>query len=114
MREKQVEQKLARAVKAAGGICPKLISPGMNGMPDRLALLPGGRIVFVEVKAPGKNPRPLQIRRHEQLHRLGFRVAVLDDPARIPEILENTGSSRSFKRQGESPHREEVARDAEE
>ena len=93
MREKQIEQKLARAVKAHGGLCPKLVSPGMDGMPDRMALLPEGRIVFVEVKAPGKKPRPLQVRRHEQLRVLGFRVFVLDDPGRIPELFDEEGGS---------------------
>ena len=107
MREKQVESKLVKAVKAAGGICPKLVSPGMNGMPDRLVLMPEGRVVFVEVKAPGKLPRPLQERRHAQLRRLGFRVAVLDDPERIPEILEETESSRLAEEQREQPHGEE-------
>ena len=88
MREKSIEQKLVKAVKAAHGMCPKFVSPGMDGMPDRLVLLPGGKIAFVEVKAPGKKPRPLQIRRHEQLRSLGFPVYVLDDPAAIPELLE--------------------------
>lgn len=55
MREKQIEQKLVQAVKAKGGICPKLVSPGLDGMPDRMILMPGGQITFVEVKAPGKN-----------------------------------------------------------
>lgn len=59
MREKLIEQKLVKAVKAAGGLCPKFVSPGMAGMPDRLVLLPGSRLAFVEVKAPGKKPRPL-------------------------------------------------------
>ena len=88
MREKQVEQKLVKAVKAAGGICPKLVCPGMDGMPDRLALLGDGHIGFIEVKAPGKEPRPLQVKRHRQLHELGFLVFVLDDPEQIPGILE--------------------------
>ena len=87
MREKQVEQKLVKAVRAAGGMCPKLVSPGMAGLPDRLILFPGGRFAFVEVKAPGQKPRPLQVRRHEQLRKLGFRVFVLDDPAWIPGLL---------------------------
>ena len=87
MREKAVEAKLTRAVKAEGGMCPKLVSPGTDGMPDRMVLLPKGRIGFVEVKAPGKKPRPLQQRRHEQLRDLGFTVSVLDDPEQIPEIL---------------------------
>ena len=88
MREKAVEAKLTRAVKAEGGMCPKLVSPGTDGMPDRMVLLPKGRIGFVEVKAPGKKPRPLQQRRHQQLRDLGFTVSVLDDPEQIPEILD--------------------------
>ena len=40
MKEKQIEQKLVRAVMAMGGLCPKLVSPGMDGMPDRMVLLP--------------------------------------------------------------------------
>lgn len=90
MREKLIEQKLVKAVKAQNGMCPKLVSPGTDGMPDRMVLLPDGKLSFVEVKAPGEKPRPLQIRRHEQLRQLGFRVAVLDDPEQIPGILEET------------------------
>ena len=68
-------------------MCPKLVSPGTDGMPDRMILLPGGRIGFVEVKAPGKKPRPLQVKRHGQLRALGFPVFVLDDPGQIPGII---------------------------
>lgn len=87
MREKAIELQLTRTVKAAGGMCPKLVSPGTDGMPDRMILLPGGRIGFVEVKAPGKKPRPLQVKRHGQLRALGFPVFVLDDPGQIPGII---------------------------
>lgn len=87
IREKEVEKKLVTAVKKMGGICPKWVSPGTDGMPDRIVLLPGGKIVFVELKAPGKKPRALQIRRHEELRRLGFQVLVLDDPEKIGGIL---------------------------
>lgn len=86
--EKQIELKLVEAVKAAGGICPKLVSPGTDGMPDRMVMLPDGHFGFVEVKAPGKSPRPLQILRHDQLRALGFTVFILDDPERVPEIIE--------------------------
>jgi len=85
--EKQIEKKLVEAVKQRGGLAPKLISPGMDGMPDRMVLLPGECILFVEVKAPGRKPRPLQVLRHRQLTELGFEVYVLDDPDQIPEIL---------------------------
>lgn len=87
MREKIIEQLLVKAVKNSGGIAPKLVSPGFDGMPDRLVLLPGGKIGFVEVKAPGKEPRPLQVARHGLLQRLGFKVFVLDDPEQIGGIL---------------------------
>ena len=88
MREKTIEKKLVQAVKHEGGMCPKLVSPGTDGMPDRMVLLPEARIGFVEVKAPGAKPRPLQERRHEQLRELGFQVSVLDDPKQIPGIIE--------------------------
>jgi hypothetical protein len=90
MDEKQIEQRLVTAVKEAGGLCPKFVSPGMDGMPDRIVLMPGGHISFVEVKAPGKKPRKLQIRRHVRLRHLGFLVFVLDDPAEIPGIIAAT------------------------
>ena len=88
MREKTIEKKLVQAVKNEGGMYPKLVSPGTDGMPDRMVLLPEARIGFVEVKAPGAKPRPLQERRHEQLRELGFQVSVLDDPEQIPCIIE--------------------------
>lgn len=88
LRERDIEQKLVKTVKAAGGICPKLVSPGTDGMPDRIILLPGERIGFAEVKAPGILPRPLQVKRHKQLRSLGFPVFILDDPEQIPGILE--------------------------
>ncbi len=95
MREKQIEAKLVKAVKAVGGICPKLVSPGMDGMPDRMVLLPGYRIGFVEVKAPGKEPRPLQTNRHRMLRKLGFPVFVLDDPEQIAGIIEEVAAWRA-------------------
>ena len=87
MREKVIEQKLIQAVKKAGGLAIKFVSPGLNGMPDRLVILPESNIAFVEIKAHGLKPRPLQVRRHELLRRLGCKVYVLDDAARIPEIV---------------------------
>lgn len=88
MREKIIEQHLVKAVKNSGGIAPKLVCPGFDGMPHRLVLLPRGKIGFVEVKAPGKEPRPLQVARHGLLRRLGFKVYVLDDPEQIGGILD--------------------------
>jgi hypothetical protein len=91
MREKTIERKLVQAVKAMGGICPKFVSPRFDGMPDRLVLLPMGRIAFVEVKAMGSKPRPLQETRHGMLRQLGFEVYVLDDEPQIQDILKQMG-----------------------
>ena len=95
MREKQIETKLVKAVRTVGGMCPKLVSPGTDGMPDRLVLLPGCRIGFVEVKAPGKEPRPLQTQRHRQLRALGFPVFVLDDPEQVSQIVKEVSEWRT-------------------
>ena len=88
MREKTIEKKLVIAIKDMGGIALKFMSPGFDGMPDRILLLPGGRMGFVEVKVPGKVPRPLQEARHRMLRRLGFQVYVLDRVEQIIQILE--------------------------
>ena len=88
MRENQIEAKLKQMVEKQGGIAPKFVSPGLSGMPDRLVLLPGGHMAFVEVKAPGKVPRPLQEARHRMLRKLGFKVYVLDDVGQIGGILD--------------------------
>ena len=89
MREKNIENKLVLTVKRAGGIAPKLVSPGFDGMPDRMVLLPEGKMAFVEVKAPGEKPRPLQEARHRLLRSLGYKVYVLDDMSQIGGILDD-------------------------
>ena len=88
MREKTIEQKLKTAVMSRGGLALKFISPGMDGVPDRLILLPGGHMAFTEVKAPGKHLRPLQVKRKRQLEALGFRVYVIDTPEQIGGVLD--------------------------
>ena len=93
MREKVIEKKLVQAVKTSGGLAPKFLSPGFDGMPDRIVLLPGGRMAFVEVKAPGQKPRPLQLARHKLLRRLSFKVYVLDDEQQIGGILDEIQST---------------------
>ncbi len=93
MKENHIEQKLVKAVKNLGGIAPKFVSPGFDGMPDRLVLLPHGKLAFVELKAPGKKLRPLQKKRKRQLEGLGFSVYVIDSPEQIGEILDEIQSS---------------------
>ena len=86
MREKDIERKFVAEVKRRGGICPKWVSPRFDGMPDR-------KSGFVEAKAPGEKPRPLQASRHALLRRLGFRVYVLDDLAQIGGIIDEIQST---------------------
>lgn len=91
MTEKYIEQKLVRAVKERGGIAPKFVSPGLDGVPDRIVLLPMGRMAFVELKAPGKKMRPLQVKRKTQLEALGFFVFCVDGIEQIEEVLKEMG-----------------------
>ena len=86
--EKQIEQKLVEAVKRMGGIAPKFVSPGLNGVPDRIVLLPDGHMAFVELKSPGKKMRPLQMRRKKQSEGLGFRVYCIDGAGQIGGVID--------------------------
>ncbi len=92
MRERDIEQQLVVETKKMKGLCEKWTS-GSSGWPDRIVILPGSRIGFVEVKAPGKEPRPLQLKRHKQLRALGFKVYVLDRPEQIGAILNDIQTS---------------------
>ena len=87
--EKDLERKLVKAVRDSGGLALKVISPNLNGVPDRLLLFSGGIAAFAEVKAPGEKPRPLQVHRMEQLMGLGFRVYVVDSPEAIHRVILN-------------------------
>ncbi|HCR3337270.1 TPA: VRR-NUC domain-containing protein [Morganella morganii] len=78
VREDVIERHLVNEVKKAGGIAYKFVSPGRRAVPDRLVLLPGGKVIFVECKAPGEKPRPDQLREHARLFALGHQVVVLD------------------------------------
>nr|DAO18330.1 MAG TPA: Nuclease [Caudoviricetes sp.] len=88
VREKTVEQKLVQAVRAKGGVCWKFTSPSTVGVPDRVVILPGGHIGFVEVKAPGEKPRPVQAIRIEQLRGLGATCLVLDDISEVEAVCD--------------------------
>jgi hypothetical protein len=78
MLERTIEAALVRRVRDLGGLCEKFVSPGRRSVPDRIVTLPGGRIVFVEVKAPGKGPTELQERDHWRRRKLGCEVVVIN------------------------------------
>lgn len=88
MNEKFIEQKLKNAVKSRGGTALKFVSPGVNGVPDRIILMPGGCVAFAELKAPGKKMRPIQERRKRQLESLGFKVYFIDSTEQIGGIID--------------------------
>lgn len=87
MNEKTIEAKLKKAIEASGGLCWKLVCPGTTGVPDRICLM-RNRVVFVELKAPGKQPRPIQVRRMNQLRQQGFTALVVDSIDGIQEVLD--------------------------
>lgn len=93
MLEKEIEKALVRAVKKDGGKCLKFISPSFTGVPDRMVLLPKGKIAFVELKAPGKKPRALQKKRMNQLMELGFLCFVIDGIEQIGGVMDAICSS---------------------
>ena len=88
LRERDTEKKLVEAVRKAGGLAPKFVSPGWDGAPDRLILMPDGMMSFAELKAPGKKMRPLQMKRKEQLESLGFRVYCIDGKEKVKGVID--------------------------
>ena len=91
MREREIEKKVIQAVEDREGICPKWT--GWTGCPDRIVFLPKGKIGFIEVKAPGMKPRPIQAARHRTLSRLGFKVYVIDGTDQIEGVLDRIGGT---------------------
>lgn len=76
--EKQIEQRLVKKVREAGGLALKFVSPGFAGVPDRIVFMPDGRVWLVECKAPGEYPRTLQQKRFTMFERMGHVVAIVD------------------------------------
>ena len=88
MSEKEIENYLVRKVKNKKGTAYKFTSPGNSGVPDRLCLLPNGKIFFVELKSPGKKPKALQVNQITKITKLGQRVYVMDSKEKVDEVLE--------------------------
>lgn len=87
MKESSIEAKLRDKVKALGGYCLKWVCPGHAGLPDRIILLPGSKIYFVELKQKGKKPDPLQIMWLSRLQALGFDASCVAGPEEVVEFL---------------------------
>lgn len=88
MLERDIEQYLVKSVSAIGGTAYKFSSPSRRGVPDRIVVLPDGRVVFVELKAPGKTPTALQEKEHNRLRSLGQDVRVIDSREGVNALLQ--------------------------
>ena len=88
MREKEIEKTMVDETKKKGGMALKLTSPSSSGLPDRMLLFPKGKVIFVELKAPGKNTRKLQDVVIASLRALGFRVEIVDTKEKAREVVD--------------------------
>lgn len=88
MQESDIEKYLRVRVQAEGGRAYKWVSPGNNGVPDRIVMLPGAPDIFVELKAPGKKPTALQVIQHRMLRELGRTVWVIDSKEQVDGLIE--------------------------
>lgn len=87
MLEKNIESRLARECRKADALCVKLADTSMAGIPDRMIISKVGLVWFVELKAPGELPRPLQLKRHQDLIMRGCRVCVISSYQQIDELM---------------------------
>lgn len=85
--EKYLGRKLKEWVKELGGQSIKLEPLHFTGLPDWLVLLPGGRVIFIELKTTGDKPRLIQLKIHDRFRALGFQVEVIDNTKKLKEVL---------------------------
>lgn len=95
MEESKIENKLKKQIELIGGKALKFVSPGMSGVPDRIVLLPHGKIIFVELKAPGKMLRALQEYRAKELRTLGFDVRCIDTIKKVDMFVEEMQDAKN-------------------
>ena len=95
MNEKSLERKLKREIERRGGVCWKFTSPGTAGVPDRVCIMPGGRVLFVELKGDDGRLQPIQAARIQQMRELGADVRVLrGDLEEISDVLQTPPISK--------------------
>lgn len=88
MREAEIEKRLRNGIRQIGGRCYKFVSPGNDGVPDRIVVLPGGQIVFIELKAETGRLSPLQRIQITRLRDLNADVRVLKGLSAVNQFLE--------------------------
>ena len=114
MRESTVERVLQKSIKQQGGWCLKFVSPGTDGVPDRICILPGGVVAFVETKAPGKHIKTGSLQEFwgRELKRLGFPCFEVDSTDEARRVAGYLGQI-SRRRTGQAPSKpgKEVSRE---
>jgi hypothetical protein len=90
-KEKILEKKLSMEIEKLGGWSLKILSTHVTGLPDRMCLLPGGRVFFAEVKTTKEKPKKIQIWVHNKIRALGFRVEIIDQSEKIKELIRDYG-----------------------
>lgn len=85
--EKMIERYLVERAKKIGLPCLKYSNPNMVGYPDRLLVLPAGRVIWVELKSKGRKPTKIQEARIVELSGMGHTVRVIDNKADIDELI---------------------------
>ena len=86
--EAKLERRLVDKVRQNGGRAYKFTSPSQRSVPDRICVLPGGKVIFVEMKAPGKKPTPKQAMEIERLRKLGAEVEVIDSKESVDAFID--------------------------
>lgn len=92
--EKKIEDDFVLFARTLGVKAIKFIDPSNTGAPDRMVLMPGGQVLFIEFKAPGEGPDPKQVQYHKELRDLGFKVFVADSFVYATEVLVNAITKR--------------------
>ena len=87
MLERDIEKYLVRRVVWLKGKAYKFSSPSNRSVPDRLCCLPYGIIKFVECKATGKKPTPLQGKVIQYLRSLGHEVFIVDSKEKVDILM---------------------------
>lgn len=87
MEEQKIERRLKKEIELIGGKALKFVSPGVSGVPDRIVLLPGGKFIFIELKAPGKILSPIQAFRRKEFNKLGFETKVIDSIESVLQFI---------------------------
>lgn len=95
--EKAIEAYLNRRAKENGLLCLKYFNANATGYPDRLVCIPGGGVVWVELKSKGRKPTKLQRIRHGELEKIGHLVCVIGSRHEVDCLMENINKEKTRK-----------------